>query len=138
MPLLLPITLTTASILALICAVLIARVIAARRKYQISLGDGGNADLNTRIRTHANFMEYVPLLLILMALLEMANGNRVILTLFGLALVVFRVLHAVGMPGKPRNTARAIGTGGSVLLLVIAALYGLILTWLVWSPLAAG
>ena len=76
MMVLLPITLTTASILALLCVVLIVRIIRSRRKYLISIGDGGNTDLTCRIRTHANFVEYVPLLLIIMGLLEFQFRSR--------------------------------------------------------------
>ena len=91
------------------------------------MGDGGNADLLVRMRTHSNFIEYVPLLLVLMALLELSAANRIFLMAFGGALIVFRVLHAIGMPRRAPNLYRAIGAAGSILLMILAAGYGLIL-----------
>ena len=134
---LLPITLTTASVLTLVCIGLIVYVGQGRGKHRVSIGDGGNADMTMRMRTHANFVEYVPLLLILMGLLEMAGANRMALTLFGAALVLFRILHAVGMPRPAPNLMRAIGAAGSMFLLLIGAVYGLIITWSAWSPMAS-
>jgi uncharacterized membrane protein YecN with MAPEG domain len=133
---LLPVTLTTASVLTLLCICLIVWVGMGRGKYKVSIGDGGHADLTTRMRTHANFVEYVPLLLILMGLLELAGANNMVLSLFGAALVLFRILHAVGMPRPAPNPCRAIGAAGSMLLLLIGAVYGLIITWYAWSPVA--
>jgi uncharacterized membrane protein YecN with MAPEG domain len=39
-------------------------------KLNISVGDGGNRDLQVAVRRHANFTEWVPLALILIALLD--------------------------------------------------------------------
>ncbi len=126
-PMLLPITLSTASALTIICLALIVNVARGRWRHRVPMGDGGNSDLLVRMRTHANFTEYVPLLLVLMALLELAGANRLFLTGFGGALIVFRVLHAVGMPRPAPNLYRALGAGGSLLLMILAAGYGLIL-----------
>lgn len=124
---LLPITLSTASVLTIICLGLIVNVARGRWKHRVPMGDGGNADLLVRMRTHSNFVEYVPLLLVLMALLELAGANRIFLMSFGVALIVFRVLHAIGMPRRAPNIYRASGAGGSLLLMILAAGYGLIL-----------
>jgi len=134
---LLPITLTTASVLTLVCIGIIVWVGMGRGKYKVSIGDGGHADLTTRMRAHANFVEYVPLLLILMALLELAGASAMVLTLFGATLVLFRIMHAIGMPRPAPNPFRAIGAAGSILLLLIGAVYGLIITWYAWSPMAS-
>ena len=60
------ITLTYAAILSLIFIGLSLRVITGRFRTKTSFGDGGNADLNARIRTHSNFAECIPLALILL------------------------------------------------------------------------
>ena len=39
-------------------------------RLNISVGDGGNRDLQVAVRRHANFTEWVPLALILIALLD--------------------------------------------------------------------
>jgi uncharacterized membrane protein YecN with MAPEG domain len=133
---LLPITLTTASVLALLCLVLALRCGIGRAKNNVLMGDGGNADMIVRMRTQANFGEYVPILLILMGLLELGGGNRLGLTIFGIVLVVARIMHAVGMPRPVPNFGRSGGALVTFILLVVAAVYGLILTWFAWSPTA--
>ena len=122
----LPITLATASVLALFALVLAFRVSLGRMKHKVSTGDGGNIEMNIRVRSHANFVEYVPLLLILMALLEAAHTNAVFLEIFGAAVILSRLLHAIGMPRKAPNPYRAIGSLASYALLAIGALTGLV------------
>ena len=57
---------TFAAILAILYIQLSFRVIKLRRAKRISLGDGGDKSLQAAIRTHANFIEYVPFSLILL------------------------------------------------------------------------
>ena len=124
-PMSLPITLTTAGILGLLALVLSFRVSAARGKYKINIGDGGNADLLVRIRTHANFVEYVPLLLILLGLLELSGANRIALLVGAVLLILARISHAIGMAGP--IALRAVGAMTTSLLLVAGSIYGLVL-----------
>ena len=123
----LPVTIATASVLALVYFALIVRIGQGRYKYHISMGDGGNADLLCRMRTQANFVEYVPLLLIFMGLFEAEGVSRQALAIAGGALVVFRILHAIGMPRPAPNPYRAIGAAGTGALLVAAAIQGLVM-----------
>ena len=62
------ITALYASLLAPLFILLSARVIGARRSAKVPVGDGGNTVLLRRMRVHANFAEYVPFALLLMAL----------------------------------------------------------------------
>ena len=126
-PLPLPVTLITASILALMCLVLAFRVGAGRFKHRVAMGDGGNADMLSRMRTHANFVEYVPLILILMGILEMSKVNPIILLVMGALLIVFRVFHAIGMPRRAPNFFRAAGAFGTAGIMAVAAIWGLVL-----------
>ena len=122
----LPVTLATTSALALVAAVLATRAALARGKYGIMMGDGGNPVLIARMRAHANFVEYVPLMLILMGLLENAGANRSLLIASGAALLVARVLHAIGMTYPAENFYRAAGNLTTFLLLLLLAGYGLL------------
>ena len=122
----LPITLATAALLSLLYVLLIVRIGQLRWKHKVSIGDGGQADLLMRMRTQANFAEYVPLILILMGLLEGAGANRQVLAVSGTLLVLFRILHYMGMPRKAPNPFRAIGAAGTVFLLIAGAIWGLI------------
>jgi len=126
-PLLLPITLTTACILALFYLFLSIRVVRGRRHYRVSLGDGDNEDLRVRVRVHANFGEYVPLMLILMGLLETSNANPLALMIVAVLIIAVRVLHVLGIPRRGANGFRVGGAGGTFLLLAVLAIWGLVL-----------
>ena len=126
-PLPLPVTLATACILSLIYLALVVRVSRGRFLHKVSVGDGGNPDMLVRMRTHANFAEYIPLILILMGLIETSNGNPILLMIVGVLLVVFRIMHAIGMPRRAPNFFRAAGAGGTMLLIAGLALWGLLL-----------
>jgi uncharacterized protein len=89
------------AILALIYAVLALRVAGLRRANLALFGDAENAKLRTAIRVHANFIEYVPIITLLVALLEMSGmpPTRVHLLMGGLLLS--RLLHPMGMAARP-------------------------------------
>ncbi len=60
-----------AGLLALLFLALSVAVIHGRREAKVGFGDGGNTMLARRIRGHGNFAEYVPMVLILMAIAEL-------------------------------------------------------------------
>lgn len=86
-----------AGILGLFYIALSALIIATRFQKRVSLGDGGDRILNLRIRAHGNFIEYVPLALILMAALETQGTNPSIIYGLGVALLAGRAAHAIGI-----------------------------------------
>jgi uncharacterized membrane protein YecN with MAPEG domain len=89
-----PVTLHYAGALAIVFLVLTARVMQGRMgKAGPSLGDGGDLGMLRRIRGHANFAEYVPLILVMMGLLEADGSPAWVLHGLGGTLVVARVLH---------------------------------------------
>ena len=128
--LLMNVTLATASVLGLLYIVLMLRIVRMRFQNRISLGDGGNAEILKRIRAHGNFAEYVPLLLILMGLLEMAGTDKTWLSLAGVVLVLCRMSHVVGIHRPAPNFFRALGVVGTTLLIMSFCLYGL---WIVFA-----
>jgi uncharacterized membrane protein YecN with MAPEG domain len=117
------VTMITAGILALLLLFLAGYVIAGRVKFKIDLGDGGNVALRQRIRAQANFAEYVPMALILMALMETASvGPRWLIIAMGATLVLARVWHAQGLLSTPGVSAgRFIGTNLTGLVLLVGA-----------------
>lgn len=123
-------TLATAGALGLLYIVLAVRVIRGRFKHHVSLGDGGKPEMLALIRAHANFAEYVPLLLVLMGLLELAGANKTALMWCGVALVIGRVLQAIGvqMPKAP-NAPRFIGTNITFFLLIGFSVWSLIIAF---------
>ena len=123
----LEVTTFTAAICGLIYLVLSYRVSQTRMAQKIALGDGGDADLIARMRTHANFGEYVPIILILMALVEIETGYSVLLGIVSAVLILARVLHAIGMNRPSPNPFRMSGTAGTWISLLVLSLWALIL-----------
>ena len=121
------------AILALIYAVLALRVAGLRRANLALFGDAENAKLRTAIRVHANFIEYVPIITLLVALLEMSGmpPTRVHLLMGGLLLS--RLLHPMGMAARPGTFQFNAGRVGGILLtlavLIGAAISALVRFW---------
>ena len=90
----LQITAIYASLLAFIFVRLSTNIIKLRRLYKISLGHKNHKDLEQSIRAQANFIEYVPLGLILLSCLEINKIHPLIVFIFGGLLFVGRFLHA--------------------------------------------
>jgi uncharacterized membrane protein YecN with MAPEG domain len=127
----LPITSIFASFATLMYIALAFRVIAIRRSRRISLGAGSDARLETRMRQHGNFSEYVPLTLLLMGLAESQGASPVLLIALGLALLVSRAAHAfgLGLMSKPIGlTLRSIGMVSCFTVLIVLVITLLSLT----------
>jgi uncharacterized protein len=125
----LEVTTFTAAICGLIYLVLSYRVSQTRMSEKIAMGDGGNLDLIARMRTQANFGEYVPIILILMALIEFETGYSVLLGITSAVLILARVLHALGMARPSPNPFRVSGTAGTWITLLVLSFWGLILAF---------
>lgn len=83
-----------ASVSALLICWLSLNVIKKRRKYRVSIGDGGNEELKTAMAAQSNAIEYIPIALLLLFALEINEANIWMIHLFGAALVTGRVIHA--------------------------------------------
>jgi len=126
------VTMITAGFCGLIFLALTARVVQRRVAGKVLIGDGGDAQLLERIRAHANFAEYVPITLILMAAVELAAGHgSVWLWSSGGLLIVGRIAHAIGMSRPAPNALRAIGALVSWALIAGLSLWAL---WLGFVP----
>lgn len=110
-------TLLYAGLASLLLIALSYRVVALRRRHQVGIGTGSVNALERAIRAQANFSEYVPLALLLLALLEMTSAPALLIHALGVALILGRVLHAIGL-----NRSAGISSGRFV---------GTLLTWLV-------
>jgi uncharacterized membrane protein YecN with MAPEG domain len=128
-PIVLPVTLAIAAAGAVLHIWLAARVSQLRRGYKISLGDGGNDALLRRIRAHGNYIENMPIVLILLAVLELAGGDARILWAAALLFILSRILHAFGMDRPSPSRLRVVGMMGSTLALVILAGYAILILY---------
>jgi uncharacterized membrane protein YecN with MAPEG domain len=119
-----------AGLLALFYIALSLNVVRGRRQYRISLGDGGNEAMGKRIRAHANFSEYTPLFLILLALAEYQGLPAYAVHAFGASFLIARVLHAYSIiyaaPSLKLLRPRPLG-----MILTFVSLAGLALVALV-------
>ena len=133
-----PVTAITAAILALIFVYLSFRVTSLRGSLKVGLGtdsatsaklgeEASAPPLLITSRTHANFAEYVPLSLILLALVEGSGGRQMAVGILATVLIVARVAHAIGMARSAINPFRAGGITLQWLMLVVSAVYLLVL-----------
>ena len=132
----LPITLTIAGAAALLNIWLARRVGQMRLTHKVSIGDGGNEALIARMRAQANFIEYTPIVLILIGLIELAEGSRLWLWIVGVAYILARIAHAFGMD-RPRPDPlrlRMIGIIVTALILFGLAVYAIVLPYLHRAP----
>jgi len=88
--------------------VLGARVVGRRRSAQVSVGDGGDADLNLRIRTHGNASEYIPAFLVGLFMTASLGTAVMPIHALGASFTLGRLLHAAGLSATIMP-ARAIG-----------------------------
>lgn len=94
----LPVTSIIAAILAIIMFPLTLQVSTRRLAVgSVVFGDGGDETLRRRIRAFGNFVEYVPICLILLVLIEFQGARPLWLWITGGLLVAGRVIHALGM-----------------------------------------
>jgi uncharacterized membrane protein YecN with MAPEG domain len=122
---LLPITLTFAAACALLNLWIATRCARIRITDKVMHGDAGNSLLARRMRAHANFVEYTPIVLILFALVELAIGASLWLWIGALVYVVARVAHAFGMDADKPTLWRAGGallTWGVMVAMSVTAL----------------
>jgi uncharacterized membrane protein YecN with MAPEG domain len=117
-------------ILALLYLVLGLQVSRLRRGHRVLFGDGDNIKLRSAIRAHANFVEYVPIIVLMVAMLEMSGMPALRVHLLMGALLVARLLHPLGMYVGPRTLRFQIcRVGGIVLTLLVMAGAASLLLW---------
>lgn len=118
-------------LLGLVYVYLSLRVSRLRILHQIGIGHGGVRELEQAIRTHGNFMEYVPLALILLLAAHTLDADPWLILVGSASLVVGRVLHALGLSQTGGRThARTVGTiltyGVIALMALTCIAYGIL------------
>lgn len=121
------ITIVYAGFLGLLMAVLSIRVPMRRAAINAPWGDADDPVLSTRIRIFGNFVEYVPAILLLMALVETTGASDIFLHLCGTGLIAARIIHAFSLRHGDcplhLKIGRAIGAMGTWLILICLSLY---------------
>ena len=114
-----PVTAIYAAFAGLMLVALAALVVLARWRYRTALGTGCEPGMERAVRVHANFVEYVPLALVLMLLAELNGISTATLHVAGILLLTSRGLHAFGLGrSSGRSFGRFYGTAGTWLVLL--------------------
>ncbi|MBT8148343.1 MAG: glutathione S-transferase [Pseudomonadales bacterium] len=123
----LTITALYAALLGLLFIPFTARVGIYRARNQINLGDGGDPELLKRIRGQANFVETVPLALLLIALMELAGASTTWLHVLGILLVTGRIAHYLQITGFVQPLLFRGGGMGATIFVYLAGSVWLLL-----------
>ena len=119
------------TILALVLSFLTGR---QRFKTETNLGLGDDFGMLQITRAHGNLIENALFFLILMFLLEtVAEGSSVSLMVLGDIFLLARIAHAYGITRpEAKSIFRMLGTLGSIIVLSVQSIWGLIiaLSWL--------
>jgi uncharacterized membrane protein YecN with MAPEG domain len=121
----LPITLTIAGAAAIVNIWLAIRIVTIRVKAKVLIGDGGNPLLAARMRAQLNYIEYTPLVLILLGLIEAAHGTQTWLWGVGIVYILGRIVHPFGLDRQTANPLRAVGILTTWIVLIGLAGYAL-------------
>ena len=111
------------AILGLLFVPITLRVGAFRLKNKVDLGDGGSEDLLRRIRSQANFVETVPLAVLLLVTMELMGAGDTWLHALGATLVVARVLHFLGISGLGPFIGRPLGMVGTFTVYLVSSIW---------------
>lgn len=93
----------------LILFFLACRVVGRRRSARVSLGTGGDGELEQRVRAHGNAAEYIPAVMLGLFVLASIGVQVWLIHAIGAAFTLGRVLHGIGLSGNVLP-ARMLGT----------------------------
>jgi uncharacterized membrane protein YecN with MAPEG domain len=96
------------------------RVGLYRVKNNISIGDGQDDELIKRNRGQGNFIETVPLAVMLILLMELLGASSTWLHALGVLLVGGRILHYLGITGLGPFICRPIGMFATLSIYLVA------------------
>lgn len=124
----LPVTSVFTGIAAIALAWLGLYVAYYRMRARISYGNSEDRVLRRRIRAHGNFIEYVPIGLLALALIELSGAPTWQVWTLGAALVIARALHAAGL----LSGTLLLRAPGATLTFIVLAASGVLLLWRVF------
>ena len=103
------VTAALAASFAILMVLLSVQTSLRRASLGVTAGDAGDETLRRRIRAHGNFIEYAPLAVVLLLLVELSGASLATTVALGLSLVLARLLHAAGMLYTSGPVLRAAG-----------------------------
>ncbi len=111
-----------AAVMTIMYSFLSLKIIRLRWKHKVGIGDGDISELRRAIRVHGNFSEYAALAIILLFFLESSYGYHRTVFVLGMALILSRLSHALGLWAHGGATKRRVfGTAVTLSVLNISA-----------------
>lgn len=98
-----------AALLAPVGIWLSVRVIGLRRRLRVPIGTGGLPALERAMRAQANFFEYAPFALLLLALADAGGAPGWVIHPLGAALLAGRLAHGWGIMREPEDFRFRVG-----------------------------
>jgi len=109
----LPVTAFVAAICASMLLITAIDTVRHRMRAKVAFGDNADQRIISASRSHGNLAEHAPIVILLLAFLEMSRANHMALMAIGALFLAGRVAHIIGLyakvePGKP-PLPRSIG-----------------------------
>jgi uncharacterized protein len=123
-------TLPVTAFVAAVCAImlLITGIDTVRQRLRLkrAFGDGGDPKLISASRAHGNLAEHAPIVILMLAFLEMARANHLALMVIGAVFLFGRAMHILGLhtPSEPGKAPIPRQIGVVTTWLTLAALSG--------------
>ena len=104
------------------------RVIGLRRQTRVSVGSADNPELERAMRVQGNFVEYTPLSLLLILVIELMGFYALALHGFGITLIAARLIHFFGFrSAEAPGILRVVGMMLTFTLLLVLAATAIVL-----------
>ena len=123
------ITLLYASLLSVLAICLAFSTGLVRSKTNTMLGEGDSPEMLQSIRAFGNLIEYAPLAIIMLGLLEIQDIDGRKLHILGSTFFLSRILHAYGLAISRESTPyRLLGTLGTWITILAMAISGIVIS----------
>ena len=110
-----------AGLCGLLLVYLALQTIKVRRANKVKLGDGGVFALQSAIRAHGNFTEYMPIAIIMLFFLECNGAPAWMIHVIGITFIMGRWIHAQGLL-KDDLRLRVKGMGNTLNILIVLSI----------------
>ncbi len=100
-----------------------------RGKVGVLFYDGGNDTLRRILRSHGNYLEYMPVTLTLMAIAEINHASDLFLYITGVVFLLARIMHYLTLNFFDRPIFRQISMLGTTGVILTYALWLLMYYW---------